>query len=495
MDPLKQYLSQFDKPQALHGIDRRGFLRAGSAGVAGVAFSAFGAAAFADGRGKHGGYDHDWWFKDRHHDWRRRWSRDYGDLRPAVDETTGLALLALPRGFRYRSYGWRGQKMIDGARTPAGHDGMAVVARQDKRIVMVRNHELSSGGRPRCICPGAEYNSNESGGTTNLVFDLHSEQFEASWCSLAGTIRNCAGGPTPWGSWMSCEETFHPWYGRGDGFNHGYIFEVPGFGIGNGAPIFDAGRFSHEATATDPRTGYLYETEDATPSALYRYVPKTYGAYAAGGELYALTVVGEPGKDMTGSFENGRRFRVDWVRVEDPEGVDGRPYDSADGAAQFARLEGCWYEGGYIYFVSTSGGDAGHGQIYVYDPRRDILEMLYESPSAEAMDGPDNIAISPRGGIILCEDGGNDPQRLVGLTRRGDAFPFAENRIVLNDSDLGVLESLFPGVAAGEGAITAGTYTGSEWAGATFYDDWLFVNIQTPGVTFAITGPWNRGEL
>lgn len=493
MDALQRYLSQFSRPTPVHGLDRRSFIRGGSLGVAAVAFGAFGAKAYADNR--KGGFGFDDWRDRLHDDWRKRWSRDYGELVPAADETTGLTLLALPRGFRYKSYGWRGQKLIDGGRTPPGHDGMAVVARQDHRIVMVRNHELSSGARPRCVCPGGEYNPNEAGGTTNLVFDLRIGQFEASWCSLAGTIRNCAGGLTPWGSWISCEETFHPFHGRADGFNHGYVFEVPGFGIGNGAPIFDAGRFSHEATATDPRTGYLYETEDASPAGFYRYVPKTYGAYAAGGDLYALAVAGEPGKDMTGSFRNGQRWRVEWVRVEDPEGANGEPFASAPGAARFARLEGCWYDSGYIYFVSTSGGDNGHGQVYVYDPRRDVLEMLFESPSADVVDGPDNIAISPRGGIILCEDGGNDPQRLVGLTRKGEAFPFAENRIVLSDADLGVLESIFPGVASGEGAIRAGSYTGSEWAGATFFDEWLFVNIQTPGVTFAITGPWYRGEL
>lgn len=485
MHQIKQYLAQFGNPQPLHGLDRRSFLRAGSAGAAAAAFSALGgtaAAGWRDGRGQHGSW----------HGWRRHWNREYGPLHPAVDESTGLRLLNLPQGFRYKSYGWTGQPLLDGQPTPDDHDGMAVVARQGRRIVMVRNHELSAGQTPAAVCPDANYNPAEAGGTTNLVFDLRREEFEASWCSLSGTIRNCAGGLTPWGSWMSCEETFHPYMEGSGGFNHGYIFEVPGFGVGNGEPIFDAGRFSHEATATDPHTGYLYETEDASPSALYKYVPKAYGAYAQGGDLYALAVAGEAGKDMTGGFENGERFRVEWVRVEDPEGTQGRAFDSANGAARFARLEGCWYDSGSIYFVSTSGGANGHGQVYVYDPRHEKLTMLFESPSAEVVDGPDNIAVSPRGGIILCEDGSNDPQRLVGLTRHGETFPFAENRVELSESDIGVLEGVFPGVAS---AIGAGDYTGFEWCGATFHDDWLFVNIQTPGVTFAITGPWRRGAL
>ncbi|MEL7538354.1 MAG: alkaline phosphatase PhoX [Pseudomonadota bacterium] len=482
MDPVRQYLSQFDKPSPLHGINRRGFMKAGAASVA---FGALAQNAMANNKELANGE----WF------WRRPFSPDYGPLHPTRDLATGLELLALPEGFNYLTYGWTGQQLIDGQPTPEDHDGMAVVARQGARIVMVRNHELSASERPRAVCEDADYNPNEAGGTTNLVFNLLERRFEASWCSLSGTIRNCAGGPTPWGTWLSCEETFHPFNSRDDGFNHGYIFDVPGFGVGSGRPIRDAGRFSHEATATDPRTGYLYETEDARPAGLYQYRPKAFGAYATGGDLYALAVVGEPGKDMRVSFENGQRFHTEWIKVDDPEGMEGRPLDSAPGAALFSRLEGCWYDRGLVYFVSTDGGDNRHGQVYTYDPRRETMTMLFESPAAEVTDGPDNIAISPRGGILLCEDGDNDPQRLIGLTPNGETFPFAENRIVLSDSDLGVLESIWPGVASAEGAFGAGNYTGREWAGATFFGNWLFVNIQTPGLTIAITGPWRRGRL
>ena len=146
----------------------------------------------------------------------------------------------------------------------------------------------------------------------------------------------------------------------------------------------------------------------------------------------------------------------------------------------FARLEGCWHNEGAIYFVSTSGGGAGLGQVWIYKPSEETLTMMYESPSSDVLDSPDNITISPSGSLILCEDGGAPIQRLHGLTMLGEIFPFAENNIIL----------------AGERGFT-GDFRGQEWAGASFSNDgrWLFVNIQSPGVTFAITGPWRKGAL
>jgi hypothetical protein len=121
--------------------------------------------------------------------------------------------------------------------------------------------------------------------------------------------------------------------------------------------------------------------------------------------------------------------------------------------------------------------------------------MLYESPDSESLDSPDNIAISPRGGIILCEDGGHDPQRMVGLDAHGEVFPFAENLIDLAPGDIDQIDAVFPGTKQHFADEPVGVYTNQEWAGATFHGPWLFANIQTPGVTVAITGPWHRGNL
>jgi secreted PhoX family phosphatase len=475
---------------------RRQFVKLGVTGAASVAFAAL-AAKEAGARGAQ---------------W-PRFSPDYGPLSPVKDLATGLYLLALPKGFRYMSYGWTGQLMDDGRPTPTDHDGMAVVARWGSVISLVRNHELAQGEGSQCLVEGGMYNANEYGGTTNVFFDLHRRKFVKSYTSLGGTIRNCAGGLTPWNSWISCEETFHAWNNRADGFNHGYIFDVPGFGISDGQPIRAAGRFSHEAVAVDPRTGIVYETEDTGQSAFYRYTPpgcsarghfgraKSFRQHRGhelledGGELHAMVVDGVSRKDLRGSFANGSEFSVTWQKVEDPEGMLGSAFASAPDAAIIARGEGAWYDSGKIYFVSSSGGAAGHGQIWVYEPHCEKLTLLYESPDAASVDGPDNIAISPRGGILLCEDGDNDPQRLVGLTPDGTTFEFALNNIVLADGDIDLIDAAFPGSKSNFWDNPVGDYRGVEWAGATFYDDWLFANIQSPGVTFAITGPWHKGAL
>jgi secreted PhoX family phosphatase len=459
-------------------LERRTVLKAGAFGAAAAAFGALAATPSAANVRTN------------------RKSADYGELYPTRDLTTGLELLALPRGFEYKSFGWTGQIMGDGRPTPTDHDGMAVSGVRNQRISLVRNHELSAGEGPQSYVDGGMYNPAEYGGTTNLVFNTATGEFEDDWTSLGGTIRNCAGGLTPWRSWISCEETFHEWGNREDGFNHGYIFDVPAWGVSNGQPIRSAGRFSHEAVAVDPRSGIVYETEDARPSGLYAYRnPGGRARLKDGGDLYAMAIKGAPGQDMSVSYAPGDTFRIEWIKVEDPEGMHGRPLDSAPGAALFSRLEGIWYDNGFMYFVSTDGGDAGLGQIWALRLSTRDLSLVYESTDPAVMDGPDNIAVSNNGGLLLCEDGDSDPKRMIGLSKRGEVFNFCENRIVLEDGDIDIIDSYFPGTKENFWDDHVGDFQRREWAGATFYGRWLFANVQSPGVTFAITGPWGQGAL
>jgi secreted PhoX family phosphatase len=152
----------------------------------------------------------------------------------------------------------------------------------------------------------------------------------------------------------------------------------------------------------------------------------------------------------------------------------------SQGGAVFARLEGAWYGNGLIYVNSTSGGNAGAGQVWAYDPITDKLLLLYESPGTAVLDSPDNLTVSPRGGLVLCEDG-SGLEYLHGLTPEGEIFRFCQNNVRLN----------------GERNNIRGDFTGSEFAGATYSPDgrWLFFNIQSPGITFAVTGPWENGAL
>lgn len=386
----------------------------------------------------------------------------YGPLHPAVDQTTGETLIALPRGFEYLTFGRTGDVMSDGIATPGSHDGMAAF-RLDDAVRIVRNHERGTGA---AFASGMTYDPAAGGGTTTLVFDPDAGQLVESYASLAGTIRNCAGGPTPWGTWLSCEETTQVV----EGMRHGYVFEVPADGTSNGEPLVGLGRFSHEAAAVDPATGIVYLTEDATPSGLYRFIPSVPGELAAGGQLQMLAIGDTPVQTYAdaGPHSYGQ---VTWVDIDTPDPAPGAPgtvhEGIAKGGASFERGEGIWYGNERLYFVSTSGGPS-RGQIFELNPATDELKLIFHSPSLEVLDSPDNICVSPRGGIVLCEDGSGQ-EYLHGLTPDGSIFPFAEN--LLN---------------------------GSEWAGATFEPkngNWLFVCLQSPGITFAITGPWRNGAL
>ncbi|MCZ7430481.1 alkaline phosphatase PhoX [Streptomyces sp. WMMC1477] len=447
-----------DRQPAGDGIERRGFLRgAAGAAAAGVAFSALSArtasaapATFALDPG-------------------------YGPLRPVRDQATGLELLMLPRGFEYISYGWTNDLMDDGVRTPGSHDGMAAFRRGD-RVHLVRNHERRDG----TAFTSPAYNPEAGGGTSNLVFDPDAGRWLESYGSLGSTVRNCAGGPTPWGTWLTCEETFETRAGK----RHGYVFEVPCEGKGDPRPFTAMGRFNHEAVAVDPATGHVYETEDRGDACLYRFVPTVPGDLAKGGRLEALRI-GEAAYDTRRDGERSYGT-VSWVPVDeaDPAEDTVRKQAQARGAAVFGRLEGAWYGNDRIYVISTNGGPAGQGQVFELDPATGRFRVLFASPGAEVLNAPDNMCVSPRGGLVLCEDGGGT-EYVHGLTTEGGIFRFAANAVDLR------------GGTAGKD-VRPDDYRGSEWAGSCFEPkngNWLFVNVQSPGITLAITGPWRQGAL
>jgi len=229
------------------------------------------------------------------------------------------------------------------------------------------------------------------------VFDPVRGEFKEVWSSLAGTVRNSAGGVTPWGSWITCEET--------DVAGHGWNFDV-GPIEGDPTPLKAMGRFSHEALMVDPRTGYIYETEDAGDCGFYKFVPYKHGQLKQGGKLYMLKIKEHPNLDLGLGYPVGSKWDVQWVRIDDPTAAEQSTYEQGrmKGGARFSRLEGAWWGHKKGYFLSTDGGQVGEGQVFEYDSREETITLIYDSPSANTLDNPDNITVTPRGGLLLCED-------------------------------------------------------------------------------------------
>lgn len=389
----------------------------------------------------------------------------YGPLRPAGDD------LSLPAGFQYRVIGNEGDPMDDGFPTPKAMDGMAAFALPNGNVLLIRNHEDNEApSRLRPLPPGSTsttagilndilnthygprayaYDAFAGGGTTSIEVEPHGlRRVVRQYWSLVGTLRNCAGGPTPWGSWLSCEESLESASATGFAQNHGYIFEVP-VATAPGSPaapvaLNHLGRFSHEAVAVDPATGIVYETEDqGDVSGFYRFVPATKpvkpGDLAAtGGAFEMLKIAGQHQYETAIKQAIGVPLPVEWVPIANPDPVPptatiGGAAGSAvfaqgfaAGGARFRRLEGCWFDKGQIFFVSTNGGDMGFGQVFVYNPAAGTLTLIAESPGHDVFDGPDNICTTPQGGLLVCEDAGA-AQFLRGISPSGQIFDFARN--------------------------------------------------------------------
>lgn len=412
---------------------------------------------------------------------------------PLVSDPYGI--LDLPERFSYRVLSRAGERMDDGLYLPAVPDGMAAFPGPNGHTLLVRNHEvnhdalglsgpfgarnelLAEVGADRLYDVGAD-GTPCLGGTTTLVYDTEQEVVVSQHLSLAGTLRNCAGGPTPWGTWITCEETVLR-SGEIASKDHGFNFEVPADGgLADPIPLTAMGRFNHEAIAVDPNSGVVYETEDRGDGLIYRFLPDEPERLLAGGRLQALAVRGRPSLDTRNWLEMlvapGDVLDVEWIDVDDvlAPNDDLRYRGFEAGAARFARGEGMWYGNDAIYFACTNGGRAEAGQIWRYVPHENEgepgaagrLELFIEPNNRELVDNCDNVTVTPWGDLILCEDG-PDAEYLVGVTPEGEIYRFGHNAI-----------------------------SQSEFAGATFSPDGstLFVNIQADGLTLAITGPWRE---
>ncbi len=423
-------------------------------------------------------------------------SPGYGPLLPDPN-----GLLNLPNGFHYQIIATAGQPMSDGYVHPHLPDGMATFAGSSEQVILIRNHELlpwqdGPFGKSQALLQKehlpllydeAQKGSRCIGGTTTLLFDEQEMRVKKSFLSLCGTVRNCAGGPTPWNSWITCEESVMVKGQRGLQKNHGYNFEVPAteqMQLHQAIPIRAMGRFNHEAVCVDPSTGIVYQTEDREDGLIYRYLPHQPGNLMAGGRLQALAFQEKSYSD-TRNWKSQKMplnepLEVYWIDMDQIESPDDdlrhRGYDR--GAARFARAEGMWFGNEEVYFACTNGGANRKGQVFRYQPSPQEgqagekaepgkLELYLEPNDTALLKKCDNLTVAPWGDVVLCED--NDHPFIVGVDAKGHYYRLAEN--------VG-FESEFAG----------GVFSPS---GKTF-----FVNIQHAGLTLAIQGPWeNRQHL
>jgi hypothetical protein len=278
----------------------------------------------------------------------------YGPLEPP--DANGLRL---PRGFTSRRIA-RGREPVAGYRWHDFSDGQATFATGDGGWILVSNSEALAA----------------AGAGSSAVRFAPDGSIASAYRILRGTYANCAGGPTPWGTWLSCEE-----------FDHGQVWECDPGRPGQGVVRPALGTLNHEAVAADPDARRLYMTEDRRDGGLYRFTPDRWRDLTSG----RLEVMVRDGA------------RPGWAVVPDPAAIAVPTRHQVRGMRRFGGGEGIWFASGTVWF-STKADD----RVWAYDTHANRLEVVYDRAAAgrrPALRGVDNLTVSRAGEVFVCEDG------------------------------------------------------------------------------------------
>ncbi|MFF5841512.1 alkaline phosphatase PhoX [Streptomyces massasporeus] len=315
-------------------------------------------------------------------------------LRAAVLGGTSAALGGtLWRGAAYAApaqpgtgpYGPPGSPDTNGIRLPAGFTSR-VIARSGQRVGTTSYtwHNAPDGGACYADGTGWIYVSNSeinpSGGASAVKFSS-TGAITGAYRILSGTRQNCAGGKTPWNTWLSCEEV-----------SLGHVYETDPWGVNAAVQRAAMGRFKHEAAAADPVRRVIYLTEDETNGRFYRFVPTTWGNLSSG-TLQVMVAGGA----TSGSFT--------WTDIPDPDGSPTATRSQVSGSKSFNGGEGCHYANDTVWF--TTKGDNRVWQLNLLD---NTYELAYDDSLVNGtapLTGVDNITGTSSGDLFVAEDGGN----------------------------------------------------------------------------------------